>query len=313
MLEIRKPVIIVGCPRSGTSLLFRILSTSSELWSLYRESNEIWDLYFQLTKKELQDDILSENDLNNKSKNFILNEFHKKSLNNYYLGYFNREFILKNNFFRGLSKLIIPSNLLYKNLLLRKYRLVEKTPKNCYRIPFVNKLFKDCLFIFLKRDGRSNISSLIEGWKIPNKYLRTENLQVSLNIKGYNDTVWKFVLPPGWKNYTNKPLEEVCAFQWISSNKAALEGLQAIENQRKYFISYEELSCNTYEIVKKVCDFIDIPFTKRLRDLSKTPPIVNANSKPDKDKWKKNIDLIKNTYPVIEPMMKELGYRIDYC
>ena len=312
--KINNAVIIIGCPRSGTSLLFRILSTSKHLWSLYRESNDIWKRFYQITGKSFEDEILTDKDLDFKSKDFLLNEFNKSAINNYIIGYITREYLLKRKELTPFSNILVGLNSIYKNLFLNEYRIVEKTPKNCFRISFVNKLFENCKFIFLKRDGRSNINSLMEGWKAKDKYIRGQAKEINLNIKGYserNGNHWKYVLPPGWQSYTNKPLEEVCAFQWISSNQYALEGLKSIEDKRKYIISYEELSQSTFETIKKITDFIEIPFTKELQKISKDPPLVNYVTKPHKDKWKKNIDLIKNTYPLIEPMMVELGYRLD--
>ena len=307
-LKINKPVIIIGCPRSGTSLLFTILNTSKHLWSLYRESNDIWENFYKFTKKEFKNEVLTNEDLNEESKSFLLNEFHKYSFNNYYIGYFVREYLLRNSSLKPLSIPITQANLLYKNLLIKEYRLVEKTPKNCFRISFINKLFDDCKFIFLKRDGKSNISSLIEGWNSNGKYVRSKDLPVSLNIAGYTGQGWNFALPPMWENYVNSPLEEVCAFQWISSNKAALEGLREIEEKRKYTINYEELSSDTYSTIKKLCDFIDVPFSKELRKISYKPPEVNYVSKPKKEKWKENAHLIEKVYPQIKSTMKELGY-----
>ncbi|OGI09175.1 MAG: hypothetical protein A3I68_07285 [Candidatus Melainabacteria bacterium RIFCSPLOWO2_02_FULL_35_15] len=307
-LMIKKPVIIIGCPRSGTSLLFTILSTSKHLWSLYRESNDIWENFYRFTGKEFKNEVLTGEDLSEESKGFLLKEFHKYSFNNYYTGYFLRECLSKNSLLRPLSMLITEANLLYKNLLIKEYRLVEKTPKNCFRISFINKLFRDCKFIFLKRDGRSNIHSLIEGWKLNGKYIRMKDPAVKLNIKGYDGKDWNFVMPPGWENHTNKSLEKVCAFQWISSNKAAIEGLKEIEEKRKYTISYEDLSNNTYSVIKELCDFIEIPFSGQLRNISYKPPDVNYVSRPQKEKWKKNAALIEKIYPQIEPVMKELGY-----
>ena len=312
-LNIKRPIIIIGCPRSGTSLLFRLLSTSKHLWSLYRESNDIWNKFYKLTDKDFKDETLTDTDLNEKSKAFILNEFHKHTLNNYRIGYITREYFLKNQDLNNIVNLITDINYLYKKLFVKEYRIVEKTPKNCFRISFINKLFDDCRFIFLQRDGRSNINSLIEGWKAPNKYIRGQALRIPLNIKGYsenNGKSWKYVLPPRWENYVDKPLEEVCAFQWISSNRAALDGLSRIETDRKITITYESLSENTYITMKKLCDFVEIPFSKNLEQISQNPPLVNYVTKPKKDKWKKNIQLIERTYTVIEPMMKELGYSL---
>ena len=148
-LRIKEPVVIIGCPRSGTSLLFRILSTSKHLWSLYRESNDIWNRFYEMAGKEFKDEVLVESDLNEASRTFVLNEFHKHTFNNYRLGYITREYLLKNPFISGLLEPITKINLLYKKGLLQEYRIVEKTPKNCFRIPFINKLFEDCKFIYL--------------------------------------------------------------------------------------------------------------------------------------------------------------------
>ena len=44
-------------------------------------------------------------------------------------------------------------------------RLLEKTPKNALRIPFLRAVFPDALFIYLYREPRENLSSIIEAWK----------------------------------------------------------------------------------------------------------------------------------------------------
>jgi len=40
-------------------------------------------------------------------------------------------------------------------------RMLEKTPANALRIPFINALFPDCYFIHVLRDGRHTTASLI--------------------------------------------------------------------------------------------------------------------------------------------------------
>ena len=310
MSRIVKPIIIIGCPRSGTSLLFRLLSTSRYLWSTYRESNDIWDRFYKLSNIKFENDVLSDTNLTEELKTFLLNEFHKHSLKNYFLGYLIREYFMKRRGLNFLTEVTSNINSTYKNLFVGDYKIVEKSPRNCFRISFINKLFDECKFIFLKRNGKTNINSLIEGWLAEDKYLRETELKVNLKIKGYNGNSWKFVMPPGWENYIEKPLEEVCAFQWINSNKAILDGLKSIEEERKYTVSYEELTHDTYITMRRICSFIHIPFSTELRKISKKPLMVNFVTKPQEDKWKTNKELIERIYPLIVPMMKELEYRI---
>ena len=138
-----------------------------------------------------------------------------------------------------------------------------------------------------------------------------KNPSLPLDIKGYKGKGWNFVMPPAWEDYVNKSLEEVCAFQWISSNKEAIEGLKEIEGKRKLSISYEELTENTSTTIRTICDFIEIPFSPNLKEISDNPPRVNYVTKPQREKWRKNSHLIENVYPQIEPIMKELGYSLS--
>lgn len=314
--KIKKPIFIIGCPRSGTSLLFTILSESEHLYSLYRESQDIFDSFYLKKKREFKeyfDDALTDKDLNDESMKFMLDEFHRYSLNSRPIGYLVREHFLKNKLLNGFAWLTTKINASLKDLFLKEYRFVEKTPRNCFRISYINKLFPDAKYIFLKRDGRSNISSLIEGWKREPVYSRIPDANKPLNIKGDKFKKWRYVLPPNWQSYIDKSLEEVCAFQWISSNKSALEGLKIIPQDRVYSISYEDLTKNTEEIVKSLCDFMEIPYTNNLKKFAVKPPVVSTpkNDKPRSSKWLKNKELLENIYPVIEPMMKELGYSME--
>ena len=314
--KIKKPVIIIGCPRSGTTLLYTILSESRLLYSLYNESRFIFKKFYEKKEKENQiyfDDFLSESDLTNSDKELLITEFEKYTLNNRMLGLLMQKGLRKSPVFKPLEVGITKINELSKNAFMSEYRMVEKTPRNCLKIPFVNELFPDCKFIFLKRDGRSNISSLIEGWKHRKGGVgRIPKLNLPLDIKGYDDKLWRFILPPGWQEYRNKSLEEVCAFQWLASNEAVIRDLRDIPEERKYTISYEELIENAPKIIRSICEFIEIPYSKEVKKITEDLPIVNPiGGNPKKDKWKKNEKLIERVYPMIEPMMNELGYVVS--
>jgi hypothetical protein len=46
-----------------------------------------------------------------------------------------------------------------------KERFVEKTPSNCFRVPFIREVFPDALFVHLVRDGRAVTVSAMVQWQ----------------------------------------------------------------------------------------------------------------------------------------------------
>jgi hypothetical protein len=94
-------------------------------------------------------------------------------------------------------------------------RFLEKTPKNSLRVPFFDRVFPDAQFIFLWRDPRENLSSIMEAW-------RSGNFRTYADLDGFTGP-WSLVLPPGWRTLDGRPLEEIAAFQWDSTNRIVLD------------------------------------------------------------------------------------------
>ena len=84
-------------------------------------------------------------------------------------------------------------------------RLIDKTPRNALRVGFIEALFPDAHYVFLKRDGRDNINSLINAWRTP-RY-RTYEVPGGHRIPGVDPRWWKFTLYPGWRDDVDVPLE----------------------------------------------------------------------------------------------------------
>jgi hypothetical protein len=313
MAKIVKPIIILGSPRSGTTFLFTLLSESKELYSLYEESRFIFrDFYLNDKNKTLVDDSLSTNQCSNEEKLKLINNFHATSFKSKLIGLLVNKLLKKKLRINWLVKLASRINIIIKKN--KNYRLVEKTPRNAFKVELLNELFPDALFIYIKRDGRSNISSLIEGWKKReldnlNKSKRLPQINQELNFSNYQGKVWRFTLPPNWQSYINSSLEEVCAFQWKSANDAIREGLLNIDKSRVLEIKYEDLSSKTTEVIKEICLFAGIEFSPELIKISHKAPAVNYfDGKPSFDKWKKNEKEIESISSYISETQKAMGY-----
>lgn len=312
--KITKPIIIIGCPRSGTTLLFTLLNSSPELYSLYEESRFLFRKFYLKREKQnifYLDDALKPDDMKKTDRNILLNDFHNHSFKSRLLGQLVNKGIRKYSATRWIAAYLAKINGFFKR---KPYRLVEKTPRNCFKIELLNELFPDAYFVFIKRDGRSNISSLIQGWRKREKesfdeIKRIPRINKELNFSNFVGKLWRFALPPGWHAYSDKSLEEVCALQWQKSNQAALEDLSKIPDSRKMTISYEDLVADTASVIKSICDFTEIEYNTTIQKLAEKPPEVNyLDGKPKHDKWKQNADAIERVRPMIAETMTALGY-----
>ena len=272
--RLERPIFIIGAPRSGTSLLYSILRTSSRLAHWPGEAHEVWEADYHPALREWSSNALGASDVEPEAAARI-----------------KRAFLL---------------------VAGRRHRLIDKTPRNALRVDFVDALFPDATYVFLQRDGRDNVNSLINAWRTP-RY-RTYELPRPHSIPGVDPRWWKFVLYPGWKGDTAGPIEVVAARQWHVSNDLALASSARVEASRWITIRYEALVDSPVDEVARVVSALGLPFEKELRSkaaaLSTTP--VNVVTPPERGKWRReNPGEIEAILPLIAPTMKELGYGID--
>ncbi len=265
-----RPVIILAAPRSGSTLLFETLAHSAELWTIGGESHLLIEDIPQLNPLSpfCDSNALDEKNATPEIVRLMRQRFYQR---------------LKNS--RGdsiLSSGIAPDT---------RVRLLEKTPKNALRVPFLNKVFPDALFIYLFRNPRENISSMLDAW-LSGRFVTYPALP------GRNSR-WSLLLPPGWQSYSNAPLEEIVAFQWRSANMAILESLGQLDRNRWISISYGQQVNSPGETAQRICDFCGLAAEKI------TDAISGAGSRlsrytlapPSGDKWHRNIAQLEKILP----------------
>jgi hypothetical protein len=270
--RLREPIFIIGAPRSGTSLLYAIFRNSSQLAHWPGEAHEVWEADYHPALREWESNELVASDLAPTAATRIRTQFFLTA---------------------GPRK-----------------RLVDKTPRNSLRVGFVEALFPDARFVFLQRDGRDNVNSLINAWRTP-RY-RTYRLPSPHSIPGTDPDWWKFVLYPGWRDDCSGPLEMVCARQWRVCNETALAALAALETSRWTGVRYENLIENPEEETQRVSEFLGLDFNGRLRAAVRARLAVPINivTPPEAGKWRReNPEEIASIMPLISPTMEALGYR----
>jgi len=293
--KIKKPIFITGCPRSGTTLLFSLVSSFKELWSPYREIHSIyeWDIGLHPNLDIGESNLLIDEHVNKERKDFVINSLWKCSANTEFLGvsHLGDKFQRKIAYFS--SKIL---KRLYKNI-----RVVDKNPKHCFRILFLKEIFPDAQFIFLFREGKSNVSSLIEGWESG----RFKTYKIPHGKKG-NYFQWSFELPPDWIEYVDKSVAEICAFQYDRSNRFLLNYSRVLDQESFIKIYYEDLVSQPNCVISEISNFLSINET--YSNIDKLP-VLNTITSPSKDKWRKREKEIMNVIDIIKPIMSELGYK----
>lgn len=269
--KLDRPVFVIGAPRSGTSLLYSILRTSPALAHWPGEAHEVWEADFHPALREWSSNVLTAEDARGEAAERIRRSF-----------------------------LLVAGT---------RRRLIDKTPRNALRVDFVDALFPDALFVFLQRDGRDNVNSLINAWRTP-RY-RTYELPRPHSIPGVDPKWWKFVLYPGWKADTAGPVEVVAARQWHLSNDHALETGRRLDPRRWIPVRYEDLVERSVDEVARLARALDVEYAEPMRAkaaaLSTTP--VNVVTPPERGKWRReNPAEIEAILSLIAPTMKTLGY-----
>ena len=255
-----RPVIVLAAPRSGSTLLFETLAEAPGLWTVGGESHQFIE---GLPRLNPMSGRVDSNRLDQTHANERIVQALRQRFARFLRDRDGREFV--------------------NNQHIEQLRFLEKTPKNALRQPFLEQVFPGAFYVFLIRDPRPNISSMMEAWK-------SGRWVTYPRLSGWQGLPWSLLLPPDWQQLSGKPLADVCAFQWASANRIILDDLQQLPPGRRRASEYTYLTDRTAEVVGRICEFADLEIDPRLqRRLSGELPLSRyTQTPPDPDKWRKN-------------------------
>jgi hypothetical protein len=175
----------------------------------------------------------------------------------------------------------------------KQVRLLEKTPKNALRIAFLKEVFPDARFLFLYREPRGNIASLIDGWNADRRFESYEMPTMK----------WKFILPQGWESLKSLPIPWIAATQWHIANEAIITALRTVDKTRWHFVRYCDLVDHASRELCTICEFADIDPKDLERDIRGPLPLSRSIlTPPHRDKWKRHEKVIREIMPTLEEM-----------
>ncbi len=261
----KNPIFIVGCPRSGTTLIRVILDSHPNICcgpeTHLIKKLKLLDDKIHSSWSWLESYNVKEQMLNQKIRD-ILSIFH----NNY-------------------AKM--------KN----KKRWAEKTPDNIFYLNFIEKLFPDCQFINIIRDGRDVMCSYKQRWGYKSIYSAIKNWNKAIDLSfEYQD---KF------------PKDR---YMEIKYEKLVVNPEHEIKKMMRFL--GEEWNTDLLEHHKKKHDFwfkknpkenINLKIEKNPMRHSPSRPIFTSSV----GKWKKNLNIFEKLLVniLLDKNLKKLGYK----
>ncbi|MFT3906327.1 MAG: sulfotransferase [Steroidobacteraceae bacterium] len=272
--RLKQPIFIVAAPRSGSTLLFETLAASSQLVSLGGEAH--W-LVEDIEALRPGAPGVDSNRLTAVHASPDVTQRIVDTINSRLLDAEHRPVSFDPDL-----------------------RLLEKTPKNALRIRFFDRIFPDARFIYLWRDPRENLSSIIEAWH--SGRWKTYN-----GLPGFTGP-WSLLLPPGWETMDGRPVEEIAAFQWEAANRIALEDLRRLPDERWMAVNYADLIRDPRASVERMFGFMGLTIDARLAQRIDHPlPLSRfTHTPPDPDKWQRNAARIERVMPALESLWRRL-------
>lgn len=271
-----RPVFVVCPPRSGSSMLFEALCQSPEVLSIGGESHQIMEQIPALNPARIQFD-------SNRVDADAATAVTVAELSH---GFFSH---LRDRDGRPVR------------VDARRVRFVEKTPKNALRVAFLAAAFPDAHFVVLHRDPRDTISSMLDAW-------RSRRFVTYPRLPGWTGQPWSLLLTPGWREWNEKPLNEVAARQWAQTVRVLLDDLAMIPRERVHVIRYQELLDAPEASLRRLCAELDLAWDRPVAEL---PPSKHTLTPHAKEKWRQNEDALREALPIAEPMVRRFADFVD--
>ena len=301
-----KNVFIIGCPRSGTSILGRLPAARPDVVQ-WVEPYFVWDRYF----RDSSDDERCKTDCTPEVRKQIVGDFKR--------------------FFRRYGA--------------GCEWLVDKSPRNCLKIPFIMELFPEARFIHILRDGRDTVLSMHREWnrlkrilddrkKRGTRYDKQRFMEIANHLKNQNGISYMFRsfwhetggsfrkdrhlnlrrwggeigFGPRFKNwrdiYDSVSSLEFSAHQWVACIRKIDEDRALIPDGRFKEIRYERLIQTPDEVLREIEAFLGLSAHKKY-DAALLTEIRSDNMK----KWRTQFseEQLNRILPVLRDELKKKG------
>lgn len=130
-------------------------------------------------------------------------------------------------------------------------RLVDATPRNALRVSFLDALFPDATFVYLYREPRDTLASMMEAWHCGDYVTHPD-------LPGWPGPPWSLLLVPGWRELAGEPLERIVVHQWSATTRILLDDLAELPPERWCVVDYAGLAADPGSELERLAGFLGI-------------------------------------------------------
>lgn len=282
MAELRRPIIIVGTHRSGTTFLGKVFRAHPDV-AYWEEPRHVWAWRHNFRPS----DVLGADDAKPKIIRHIHEAFDERRESE------------------------------------GKERFCEKTPSNCLRLDFIERVFPDALYVHIYRDGRAVVRStgkvLERGpdthwmakrllgtpvWEWPS-YIPRAGRTIGRKLMGKKMTFWG-PRPPGWNTWAKEhPGHVVRAIQWAKTIEPVIDFRERVDPSRWAEMRYEDFMANPLDLFERLREHAGLQPAEE--------PLAFLRERVDptrQSRWRDDLSeqVLADVRPHLEPTLNRLGY-----
>lgn len=266
-LRFERPVIVLSAPRSGSTLLFETLARAPDAYTIGRESHRT---------------IESLPGLHPSQRGFESNRLVADDATPERIAAVKANFAAEVHDRAGRP----PRG--------DTVRLLEKTPKNSLRVPFLRRVFPDAHYVLLYRRPHEVLASMIEAWQ-------SGKFRTYPNLPAWPGLPWSLLLVPGWRELAGRPIEEIVAHQWSCTMDTLLDDVADLPRERVSTVRYHEFLAAPQAEMERISGEAGLGWDLVLDSL---PLSKTTLTRPDPDKWRKHEAAIARVMPSIAPTVE---------